>query len=120
MATLTTMQPDPQRDPSLGLGHGATTPESRSGSFALGAMTHSIGSDGLAEAQARYAAIVPREYQQRGVAQLQENTRSALSVGLSPSDPRSGVFRGERYLTAPQNGRSESTSQAAPVFEEDV
>lgn len=83
-------------------------------------MSHAIGSDGLAEAQARYTAIVPRSYRQRGVQQLQNNTRSALSVGLSPSDPRSGVFLGRRYVMTATNGRSMSTSQDQPVIEENV
>jgi hypothetical protein len=117
---ISTMHPDPERDPSLNLGHGATSPESRGGSFALGAMGHALGSDGLVAAQERYNAVLPREYQQRGVAQLTQNTRSAVSLGLAPDDPRSGVFQGRRYVMTPQNGRSQSTSQAAPVFEEDV
>jgi hypothetical protein len=60
---------------------------------------------------------VARSYLQQGLGQLQENQRSALSVGLSPTDKRSGVFLGQRYVTASTNGRAESTNQA-PVFED--
>lgn len=110
------MHPDPERDPGLNLGTGPSSAESRQGSFAHGV----LGSEGLLADQQRYADLVPRDYRQAGVAQLQENTRSALSVGLSPSDERSGVYLGRRYVTTPDNGRSASTSQASPVFEQDV
>ena len=110
-----TMHPDPQRDPSLNLGTGPSSAESRNGSFAHGV----LGSEGLLADQSRYTDLVPRSYQQAGVMQLAENARSAVSVGLSPSDPRSGVFRGERYLMSSQNGRSASTSQTSPVFEQE-
>lgn len=72
----------------------------------------------LAEAQERYNATIARHFVEQGVAQLQQNARSALSVGLSPSDPRSGIFRGERYVMTSPNGRSDATVRAAPVFDE--
>jgi hypothetical protein len=109
----TTMHPDPQRDPSLNLGTGPDSAESRNGSFAHGV----LGSEGLLADQARYTDLVPRSYREAGVAQLGQNSPSALSVGLNPGDPRSGVFRGERYLMSSPNGRSTSTSEASPVFE---
>ncbi len=114
------MHPEPQRDPELNLGHGANSPESRGGSFALGAMIHALGSAGLAEVQQRYAQVVPRQYMQAGVQQMTQNTRSALSLGLAPDDPRSGILQGRRYVMTPQNGRSQSTSQAAPFFQDNV
>ena len=112
---ITSSHPSPQRDPSLNFGTGPGSAESRTGSFAHGV----LGSEGLTADQQRYQDLVPRSYQQAGVMQLAENARSAVSVGLSPSDPRSGVFRGERYLMSSQNGRSESTSETSPVFEQE-
>src|SRR5580704_453874 len=93
--------------------------ESRGGSFAAGVMSHAVGdSAGLAEAQQRYAHIVPRSYRQAGVTQLAENAKSAVSVGLSPDDPRTGVFLGSRYVTSSNVGRAASTAEAQPVFDE--
>lgn len=109
---ITTQHPDPQRDPSLNLGTGAGSAESRQGSFAHGV----LGSEGLVADQARYRDLVPDAYRQAGVQQLHQNAASALSVGLAPDDARSGVFRGQRYVMTPPNGRSQSTSEAAPQF----
>lgn len=53
---------------------------------------------------------------QSGVAQTQQNQRSALSLGISPSSERTGVFAGQRWLMTSTNGRSASTSQAQPQF----
>jgi hypothetical protein len=81
-------------------------------------MSHAAASDGLQQAQARYAAIIPKNYVQSGVTQLQENAHSALSMGISPDDARTGLIQGRRWLMTASNGRSASTSMAAPVFEE--
>jgi hypothetical protein len=116
MATMTTVHPQPQRDPQLGLGHGAATAESRGGAFTLGAMSHAVTADSLDAAQARYNDLVPRSYVQHGVAQLTQNARSALSLGLAADDPRSGIFQGRRYLLTAGNGRSDRTAEASPVF----
>jgi hypothetical protein len=48
------------------------------------------------------------------------NTPSALSAGLSPSDPRTSVFRCQRFMQTSPNGKSASTSQVSPVFQEDL
>lgn len=64
--------------------------------------------------------LVPRSYQQAGIEQLTQNSRSALSVGLAPNDARSGVFRGQRYTMTSPNGRSTSTSEATPQFTGDL
>jgi hypothetical protein len=119
MATMTTQHPSPQRDPALNLGTGAATAESRSGAFTIGATAHALGSDGLAETQARYASLVPREYQRAGVIAMTRNVPSSLAVGLSPSDPRSGTWQGRRYVLSTVNGKSRSTNQAVPVVEQD-
>jgi hypothetical protein len=111
-------------DTDLFLNLGTGQPESRSASFG-GAILAShpgavLGSEGLAEASQRYDAVLARSYRQAGVMQLTENAKSAVSLGLSPSDPRSGVFQGRRYLMTASNGRSQSTSEAAPVLQEDA
>jgi hypothetical protein len=72
--------------------------ESRNEAFTAGATTH---------------------YENRGVLAMEENVPSALSAGLSPSDSRTSVFRGQRYVMTPANGRSASTSQTSPVFEQE-
>jgi hypothetical protein len=113
---ITTMHPEPHRDRSLNLGTGPASAESRTGSFAHGV----LGSEGLLTDQQRYADLVPKHYMQRGVDQLQQNAASAISVGLAPDDPRSGLFAGRRYVMTAGNGRSESTSEANPVFTGDL
>jgi hypothetical protein len=94
--------------------------ESRSGHFAAGIMSHavaspSIGSDGLAEAQARYAQIVPREYQRRGIQQMAANAPSALQAGISASSPRTYTWAGQRYVMGTGLGRSQATYDANPL-----
>lgn len=101
------------------LGTGAA--ESRSASFGAGVLgtDHVTTSAGLASAAQRYDQHVNRHYVESGVEQMTQNVNSALSFGLNNADPRSGVFRGERYVQTSPNARSTSTSEASPVFEQD-
>lgn len=113
---ITSSHPAPQRDARLNLGSGPDSAESRGGSFAHGV----LGSEGLLADQQRFADLMPKAYRQAGVAQLQENVPSAVSAGLSPSDARTQVFRGQRFVMTSPNGKSTSTSEAAPVFEQNT
>lgn len=88
--------------------------ESRSAAFGASVLASHPGS--LAESQERYNAVLPRHYSQAGVAQIGQNARSALSLGLSPGDARSGVFAGQRYVLTSSNGRSASTRESDPRF----
>lgn len=115
MSMITSMHPEPQRDPELNLGHGATSPESRGGAFAVGAMAHALGSNSLDEAQARYAQIVPRQYMTRGLQQMAFNAPSALQAGISASSARTYTWAGERYVMGTGLGRSQATYDANPL-----
>jgi hypothetical protein len=55
-----------------------------------------------------------------GVLGMQENIRSAISTGISGQSERTGVFAGRRWVLAPSNGRSQSTYETQPQFEEDA
>jgi hypothetical protein len=109
-------------DQDLARNLGSRQPESRSAAFGAGILgsEHVRTSDGLSAAQQRYAGQVAAHYMQAGVEQMQQNVGSALSLGVAHGDPRTGTFQGRRYLLTAGNGRSESTSQAQPVFAEDV
>ena len=71
----------------------------------------------MQETQQRYEAIVPHSYVQSGVEQMTSNMHSATSFGVSPTDPRTGSFQGNRYLLSSNVGRSQQTAQAEPVFD---
>jgi hypothetical protein len=101
---------------SRNAGTRATSAESRGGSFALGAMSHAFGSDGLAAAQQRYADVVPRKYMTAGIEQMTANAPSAMAAaGISPNSPRSYTWAGQRYVMGTGLGRSKSTYDANPM-----
>lgn len=113
---------DPQAVGNYSGGETTSTAGPRGGNFAAGAMGHAIGSEGLQEAQQRYADLVPKKYTAAadGVLGRTENVASSLSTGLSPSDPRSQVFNGERWTTTSPNGRAQSTALAEPQFQQEL
>ncbi|MBV9451122.1 MAG: hypothetical protein JOZ48_18345 [Acidobacteriaceae bacterium] len=101
-------------DQELSRNLGSRQQESRSASFGAGVLASHPGS--LAESQQRYNDSLNHHYVQQGVGQLTENQHSALSLGLSPADERTGIFAGQRWLMASSNARSAGTNQAAPIL----